>query len=337
MRPIIEMEKFSHMIRSGIPAVLAGVLLLVFPAWDGASSPVAAAQTVTMEQDPAGQMDRQRMLNRLYSTGYKYYQIQDYAGAIPAFKRYTELDSTNMQAWYFLGPCYTMTEQWEKVVETYKRILRLQPDDINALQNLAFAYNERGETALVVEVYERIVELAPNDIEYRDYLLGLYQRDQNSEGMIRLLEQQAERSPDDPGVHRQLAELHRRRGDVEAQIASLEEAVKGEPGNTQNLLRLGSLYLTDMNQPCEAARVFDLLAQAAPDDPVAWRLLGRARDKCGMAEGAITAFQKALGLKPDEIHVYSELGHALALVGGFDSGQDGQQEAAGQATQKDWR
>ena len=293
---------------------LASAVLLAALASPGGGA-VAASQAVAVQQDPTVQMDLQRQLNRLYSTGYKYYEIQDYANAIPAFKRYTELDSTNTRAWYFLATCYTMTERWEEARDAYQTILRLQPDDVDALQSLAFTYNELGETELVVKTYERIVELVPGEPEYRDYLLSLYRRDQNGEGMIRLLEEQAKRAPDDPNVHRQLAELYRRRGDVQAQVLALEEAVKNEPDNPQNLIRLGRLYSADLNQPCEAARIYGLLTQVSPDDPVAWRLLGRFRKRCGETAVAVDAFRRAIELNPEEVRVYSEMALALSDLG----------------------
>jgi tetratricopeptide (TPR) repeat protein len=307
--------------RISLPLATAVAIVGLSVVPTAARSASVERQAVQATQDPGGQqaqLDRQKQLSRLFSTGYKYYQIQDYAGAIPALKRYTELDSTNTQAWHFLATCYTQTEQWPEARQSYLEILKRDTDELVALQGLAFAYNEMGEAELHRQTYERIVQVAPDEPEFRQYLLGLYQRDNNNEGMIALLEALARRSPDDPLVHRQLAELHRREGDVEAQVASLEEAVKNDPSNPENLLRLGRIYFDKLEKPCEAARVFELLTRAVPEDPVAWRRLGRARGQCNDPDGAVAAFQKALELGPDEIRIYSELGRTLSDLGRFD-------------------
>ena len=317
----VQFNEMRSITRISLPLATAVAIGALSAVPTGARGAPVERQAVQVAQDPGGQqaeLDRQKQLSRLFSTGYKYYQIQDYAGAIPALKRYTELDSTNTQAWHFLATCYTQTGQWPEARQAYLEVLKRDIDDLVALQGLAFAYNEMGEAELHLQTYERIVQVAPDEPEFRQYLLGLYQRENNNEGMIALLKAQARRSPDDPLVHRQLAELYRRQGDFEAQIASLEEAVKSDPANADNLLRLGRLYVEQLDKPCEAARVFELLTRARPEDPVAWRRLGRARGRCNDPDGAVAAFQKALELGPGEIRVYSELGRTLSDLGRFD-------------------
>jgi len=174
-------------------------------------------------------MTQQRQLNRLYGTGFKYYEIQEFANAIPALKRYTELDSTNIDVWYLLATCYVQTRTWDEAVNAFKAILRHSPEETNALQNLAYIYNEQGLDELHLSTYERIVELNPTNSEFVEYLLALYRNKRDEEGMLRLLQGMAERSPDDAGFQRQMADIYGRQGDVTAQAQALEKAIEKDP------------------------------------------------------------------------------------------------------------
>ncbi|MFC1500630.1 hypothetical protein ACFL6T_06420 [Candidatus Zixiibacteriota bacterium] len=69
-----------------------------------------AASTTSFRQ--AGQdtstiidLSVQNVFNRLYSTGMRYYEIQEYASAIPSLARCSEIDSTNFDILYLLGTC----------------------------------------------------------------------------------------------------------------------------------------------------------------------------------------------------------------------------------------
>jgi len=313
-----EMKRKIH-IRFVITLALSAVPLL----WPIDVSAAPAAGFVQARQDTGRIIDltQQRQLNRLYSTGYQYYQIQEYANAIPALKQYTQLDSTNIDVWYLLATCYVQTKMWIHARDAYQAILRQVPDETNALQNLAYIYNEQGEADLHLQTYERIVELNPTNSEYLEYMLALYRQRGDEEGMLQLLQGMVERFPADEGVHRQIADIYGRRGDVEAQVVALEAAIENNPGNTLNLDLLGKLYSENLSRPCDAARVYELLTGILPEEPIAWRRLGRSLRKCGRLDSAVVALQRSLELAPGEIRVYSELAQVLSDRSEYDEAE----------------
>jgi len=293
---------------------------------DGRPSPIAFFQA---QQDTGAILDltQQRQLNRLYSTGFQYYQIQEYGNAIPALRKYIELDSTNIDVMYLLATCYLQTKQLIHARGTYIALLRQSPEETNALQSLAYIYNELGQDDLHLKTYERIVELNPTNSEYLEYLLALYRQRGDEEGMLRLLRGVAEYSPADADVHRQMADIYGRRGDVEAQVQALELAIEGDPGNTLNLELLGKLYSEDLNRPNEASRIYRRLTDVLPEDPIAWRRLGRSLRQCGQLDSAVVALQRSLQLAPDGIQVYSELAQVLSDRGEYDEAESWVQKA----------
>ncbi len=294
------------------PRALLTALLLCAPAMIGApAAPVRAADTalVPAEQDTGVVLDltRQNRFNRLYSTGYKYYEIQEYASAIPALRACTGMDSTNIEVWYLLAMCYFQIDSLAGAREAYETILRQNPEDETALASLASIYFQQGEMLLVLEAYERLVEMQPENPEYREFLLSLYRQEGDNTGMLRMLQQQVEADPDNADAHRRMAEIFARQGDVEAQIRSLEESMRGDPDQIGTVERLARLYAGDPTRIREAADTYGRLTRLRPDDPVTWRLRGRFLGKVGEPDSAVVALVRALELAPDEMRVYSEL------------------------------
>lgn len=292
------------------------LLVLITPLLPPSSrvSAEPAAGFAQAEQDTGRIIDmtQQRQLNRLYGTGFQYYQIQEFANAIPALNRYTELDSTNIDVWYLLATCYVQTRMWDEAEKAFQAILRQQPEETNALQNLAYIYNEKGLDQLHLSTYERIVELNPTNSEFVEYLLALYRQRRDEEGMLRLLKGMVERSPENAGLQRQMADIYGRRGDVTAQALALEEAIQKDPGNALNLELLARLYSENLHSPADAARIYGMLTVVVPEDPIAWRRFGRALRQSGQVDSAIVALELSLTLAPDEIRIYSEIAQVLS-------------------------
>lgn len=323
-------------IRNSILISLSTLAVLALPLFPGMRVNTAFADTYMpmfqVQPDTVRVLDltTQRFFNRLYSTGFKYYEIQEYANAIPSLQKCTEIDSTNIDVWYLLATCYFQTEQMIQARDAYQAILRQSPEETAALQSLAYIYKELGEDELHLRMWERLVELTPDNPENMEYMLALYRHRGNDDGMLNLLQRLAEQSPEDAGIRRQIADIHGRRGDIEAQVESLEAARERDPANVRVLEKLGRIYAIDLDEPVEAARIYGLLAEVQPENPVVWRLWGRYLGKSGQPDSAIVALQKSLELAPDETRVYSELALVLSDEGRYDEAVTWVEKAIGQ-------
>ncbi|MFC1627580.1 tetratricopeptide repeat protein [Gemmatimonadota bacterium] len=254
----------------------------------------------------------QNVFNRLYSTGMQYYELQEYGNAIPSLRRCSEIDSTNFDILYLLGTCYYQIEELDQAIAVFAMIVRQDPEEETALYNLASIYWEQGEEELHTVIYEQLLELSPENPEYLEHLLALYQRAGNREGYMRLLQVQADENPDDPEIQRQLAALHREGGDQAAQIEALENAIRLDPTNLGNLEQLARIYAIDLNQPDDAARLYGMIVDVQPENPIAWQIWGRYLTRTGKPDSAVVALQRSLELDPGQAGAYSELALVLS-------------------------
>jgi tetratricopeptide (TPR) repeat protein len=294
---------------AGIACVTA--LAMVLPGGSAEAEPLAPRQA---GQDTVRVVDLsiQNQFNRLWSTGMQYFELQEYANAIPALRRCSELDSTNLDVWYFLGTCYYQIEDLEASIDAFETIVRQDPEQETAIRNLANIYWELEEVEAHTELYERLVELRPENPEYRQHLMALYQNAGNRAGVQRLLEEQAEVDPDNAEVRRRLAAFYRADGDVEAQVAALEAALALDPVNLSNLEQLARIYALELNRPVDATRLYGRIVELQPENPIAWQVWGRYLNATGKPDSAVVALERSLELDPSQGGTYSELALVLS-------------------------
>ena len=73
------------------------------------------------------------------------YITGDYAAAIPAFKKLTELEPANPDNWTSLGDCYLKTQQFNESARAYEHVVEIQPDNIPVWESLEALYRELKE------------------------------------------------------------------------------------------------------------------------------------------------------------------------------------------------
>ncbi len=257
-------------------------------------------------------LSTQNAFNRLWITGMKYFELQEYSNAIPALRRCSEIDSTNFDVWYFLGTCYYQVEDLESSIAAFQAIVRQDPEQETAIQNLANIFGEQGEEELHTEKYEQLLELKPENPDYRKHLMDLYQHAGNRAGVQRLLEEHAEVDPGNAEVQRRLAALYGEGGDREAQLTALESAVELDPTNLSNLEQLARIYAIDLNRPVDATRLYGMIVDIQPENPVAWQVWGRYLNATGQPDSAVVALERSLELDPAQAGTYSELALVLS-------------------------
>jgi tetratricopeptide (TPR) repeat protein len=152
----------------------------------------------------------------------------------------------------------------------------------------------------------------------------------------------------------ELAKYHRDRGDLQASLPLYEESVRTYPRNARTRVLLGSNYLA-LNRYDDARAQFDealrldpdnwlalglraklalrdedralarelygKLARVRPTDPEVWAGLGYVTLREGDREGALEAFRRAAGLRPDPQYDYY-IGVICASLGRWEEGID---------------
>src|SRR5205085_9140113 len=83
-------------------------------------------------------------------------------GVIEAFRRVTEIDRDDADAWYFLGAAYAQGRQFIQAIDAFQHALKLNPLHASAQFGLARAYQQSGEAAQAREHLQRFQYITQN-------------------------------------------------------------------------------------------------------------------------------------------------------------------------------
>ncbi|MFC1634484.1 tetratricopeptide repeat protein [Planctomycetota bacterium] len=95
--------------------------------------------------------------------------------AVNEYKRSTEMDPEQGNAWYCLGCLYMSFKVFEcggrkaeiimypEAIRAFKKAIEINPDDVDARLNLGVAFAETGRIDEAKEQFRRVLELAPDD------------------------------------------------------------------------------------------------------------------------------------------------------------------------------
>jgi len=97
--------------------------------------------------------------------------------------------------------------------------------------------------------------------------------------------------------------------------------LRARNAETAETAYLGALCLHELKRDAEAVTGARHGRGTSPCAPRSVRLLGIACDAAGDADGAIAAFERALGLDPDDVHAGARLHLALLRVGRTEQAQ----------------
>jgi Tfp pilus assembly protein PilF len=179
------------------------------------------------------------------------------------------------------------------LIGVLKRLLRSRPDetrrpspapapeDLDALLREATALEQAGRSTEALSLLETAVSVAPHSAEAR-YRLGT---------------------------------LHAREDRMEPALTLFQEALALDPAHVGALSNLGNVHAAHglLNEACAAYRQAVGLVPGAPEP---WHNYASALRELGDDAGAVTAFDRALAIRPDEVE--ARFSRALALLGAGD-------------------
>jgi tetratricopeptide (TPR) repeat protein len=197
-------------------------------------------------------------------------------------KQLTELIPADPELWYFFG--HIMTKLGEpKVAEEYlARSLELGGDKSLISAQMSFSCMLRGNLEEAIIWCRRALDL----------------------------------NPADAFLHQELANLYTRYGQPGKAVDVLEVLLKMPSLNKAELCAtregLGRLHLT-MQQLDDALENFQKALELDDSNPAIWTNIGHCLSRKGNVKKALTAFQLAVDLLPDPLHLYN-LGDAYISV-----------------------
>ena len=112
----------------------------------------------------------------LSQLGYIYTTLENYAKAIDAYQKVTQLDPQLPDAFFNLGYVYATTEDYDQAKSMYRRVVELAPSYTDeALFNLAVIQEKIGEHDQCLKNLELAVALNPANESAKSYLYRLNQ------------------------------------------------------------------------------------------------------------------------------------------------------------------
>lgn len=100
-----------------------------------------------------------------YNAGVKYFIKENYADAMPYFKKAVEIDSKFVFALDNLAICYRKTGELDNALSTYKKSLEISPRGRTPLQNIPVIYELKKDYSKAIEGYKKFLQYFPDDAE----------------------------------------------------------------------------------------------------------------------------------------------------------------------------
>ena len=229
------------------------------------------------DRQPTSEEQRARM------EGLERFERGDYEGAVEAFKRLSELDPENSQAFVSVGSGYLRLERLTEAANAFRRALAIEPGNASARVGLAQTRKLAGDPDGALEELASAIELDPENVE----------------------------------AHYTVAIIHAELGEIELELAALEATVALDPRHSAALSRLADIYLAN-ERYSEAISALKAALTGRGAVEHAHTRMAEAYYALGDAEGAEHELRKEIALRPKLASPRANLAKLLAEQGRTD-------------------
>ncbi len=207
--------------------------------------------------------------------GLDYVLLDDYADAIKWLEKAVTINSTNKDAWYYLGRAYYTKSRLIEARKAFLTVLDLDPHDAKAENNLGLIFESSAQPEAAIEAYRTAIAW----------------------------QEQSPHPSEQPYVN--LGSLLMEQGRMEDAIGPLEKAVGLAPGNAFCRLKLGIAYLRARRLE-GAQRELEKATQLEPDNAAAHYQLGKLYKEIHALDRAKAEFERTAELESRAASATSE-------------------------------
>ncbi|HEU4744648.1 MAG TPA: tetratricopeptide repeat protein [Anaerolineales bacterium] len=276
-------------------------------------------------------------------SGHAYYHAKEYAQADAAYQKALDRDAFSPEGWVAWGDVNYLRDDPQRATEIWERALEQEHPSEQLYSRLAEIYQSRGETSKAGETLQKYVDSHPEDASAH-YRLGLLlMLSDLDRGLTELLSASQLDPRFDPAVQTLRTALNLASIDVSASGRSVvvgrglglvnewrlariafEEAVRLDADNAE-----GWAWLGEANQQVGAEgleqleRAFDL----DPGSSTVRGLRGLYYQRTGNYRAALTEFQTAAAMEPDNPTWLVSMGESHAKLGDLIHALDAYQKA----------
>jgi tetratricopeptide (TPR) repeat protein len=272
-----------------------------------------------------------------------YEKQRDYAAAVEAYKKVTELDGTKAEAYYGLGSVlmkmmkypesiaayekavsmnfgkkeiyfeigsdYEELKEWAKAAEAYEKYLNLKPEvSWNAYLRLGFCRTQLQKHDAAIAAYLEAQKAQPKDLKVNFSLADAYRKAGQLEKAEEVYNLLAQINPSEAkSYYTQSLGMYNSAGKFDKAIGPAKKIVELDPKNDMDAYNLALMYF-QLKSYNEAIEAFKQVLAIKPDTANAWFQIGGAYFNQKMYKEAVEAYKKFTAMAPDEQGGWLSLG-----------------------------
>jgi tetratricopeptide (TPR) repeat protein len=218
--------------------------------------------------------------------------------AISAFGRAIALDRKFWLAYRNRAIAYASSTEYDYAAADYQKAIELRPREWLLHLELAAVYAHNGRTREAIRVLNKYVTDGPGDAEGYALLADLYTETSRLDDAVRAARKALDLDPHHPQAYLTLARVAQKRvgkgRDLPAALRYLQQAERAAPP-TADVYREQGLVLLELHRTVEAVTAFEQALRINPDDYDTFYGLGRAYtalNRLDDAQRALARFQK---------------------------------------------
>ena len=252
---------------------------------------------------------------RIFTLAYDTMKKNQFAEAIPLWRKALLLDPDDGKAHYNLAVSLTRTGQPSRALPEYRKAADLTPDAAR-FAGYAWALAQNGNAGEAIEYYRKALALDPAQSSSEAELgVALVGKGLTSEGLDHLNKAVA-LAPDSPVYHYDLGHALAQGDHLADAIAEYRKSLDLDPMSAATESELG-VVLFKTGQPEEAMAHLNKAIELAPASADAHDKLGTALAETGHVSDAETHLRKAVALDPGSLEYRFNLAFLLERTGNF--------------------
>lgn len=222
-----------------------------------------------------------------YQKGVQLLKGKQVDAAIEKFNTAIQINPQYGEAYRYLGLAYGQKNLWEDASQVLQEAIVHKPDDLLSLKNLGVAYLQQKRFADAEQVLQQALQYAPEDKKTLSYLaMATRGKEQEQAPSVQQLQ---------PPGGKQRAED----STPESTSSVAGDNVTSQPNPVKELLDKGVVCLENA-QYNKATEAFQEVTRLAPNRSDGYFGLGMVYEKRQDWPKAISAYQKAVELNPDD-------------------------------------